>query len=464
MFELKGSVLFCWESEIKKVNTMKTAGLVCVVLLMAVWIGCGGSGKIVGVPSVAVSEENPSDAAGENAQIRAKIESLIQAQKYDRALTLVMQQLRKTPKQPDLFAIAEELTAGIGNWECGLELCRLGTAAFPERGADWAVKEVAYLAADNAIDAAIRKFGELTARPDCQSREIREKIIPRMLGAAVLSYQINGPQGAIRLLDAVEKDPFVRPGVMRDIRALKADFLVKDERREEALPLIAQLQTEQPLNISYAVLANSADVSTNQISELERKTVEQPQDWADWVRLLVQVEKHPEAERLFDVFFAEYKKAGNRVPADLYQLYSEALALGEKREKLNRILLEGMELYPDSPFLANSLAYSYAVENRNLDEALKLVRSALKTLPGNASFIDTLGWVLFRQGKNNEALQHLLKAAELVPQNPEILDHVGDVLLATGRRDEALQFWQRIEELDQKYPGIKEKIEKYKKE
>ena len=59
-------------------------------------------------------------------------------------------------------------------------------------------------------------------------------------------------------------------------------------------------------------------------------------------------------------------------------------------------------------------------------------------LPALAQGVDSLGWVLFRQGRLQDALEQLDRAVALSPDEAEIHYHRGEVLRALGRRDEAM--------------------------
>ena len=62
----------------------------------------------------------------------------------------------------------------------------------------------------------------------------------------------------------------------------------------------------------------------------------------------------------------------------------------------------------------------------------------------SASYVDTLGWVLFRQGRLDQALRELDRALALPGgDDPEIWEHRGDVLAAMGRQVEAVSTWRR---------------------
>jgi tetratricopeptide (TPR) repeat protein len=54
--------------------------------------------------------------------------------------------------------------------------------------------------------------------------------------------------------------------------------------------------------------------------------------------------------------------------------------------------------------------------------------------------MDSMGWVLYRQGKLDKAYEYL-KAAYAVQADAEIAAHLGEVLWKLNRQDEANQIW-----------------------
>ena len=47
----------------------------------------------------------------------------------------------------------------------------------------------------------------------------------------------------------------------------------------------------------------------------------------------------------------------------------------------------------------NYLGYMWVDIDRNIDEAAELIKKANELDPENAAYIDSLGWLYFRQGK-----------------------------------------------------------------
>ncbi|MBI3822536.1 MAG: tetratricopeptide repeat protein [Planctomycetes bacterium] len=115
--------------------------------------------------------------------------------------------------------------------------------------------------------------------------------------------------------------------------------------------------------------------------------------------------------------------------------------------------------YSDNAVYANDLGYILADNEMKLDEAEKLIRKAIdldrerrkkskkfdpKTDHDPGAYLDSLGWVLFKQKKNQEAKDWLIKAlTDKSAQHIEIYDHLGDVYIALGEREAAIRTYEQ---------------------
>jgi len=117
---------------------------------------------------------------------------------------------------------------------------------------------------------------------------------------------------------------------------------------------------------------------------------------------------------------------------------------------------------PDNPTYLNDLGFMWADRGMNLAESERMIRKAIEEelklrkkagLKGgedrdNAAYLDSLGWVLFKQGKAREAKPYLLQAVkDREGQHTEILDHLGDVHMALGEKAEAIAAWKKALEV-----------------
>jgi hypothetical protein len=85
----------------------------------------------------------------------------------------------------------------------------------------------------------------------------------------------------------------------------------------------------------------------------------------------------------------------------------------------------------------NYLGYAMADRGENLDEALGMLRNAMRLRPRSGAILDSYGWALFKSGRYEEAATILERAAGLAPNLAEVADHLGDVYWRTGRQEEA---------------------------
>jgi len=128
---------------------------------------------------------------------------------------------------------------------------------------------------------------------------------------------------------------------------------------------------------------------------------------------------------------------------ELLLLQSNALAALNQKPQALEVLRACQRLAPNHPVVQNNLGYHLLENGGKLQEAAALIKAALDQEPGNASYMDSWGWVLFKQGKYGEAEATLKKAIEADPLNPEILSHLGEVFISLGRPADALEQWER---------------------
>jgi tetratricopeptide (TPR) repeat protein len=93
--------------------------------------------------------------------------------------------------------------------------------------------------------------------------------------------------------------------------------------------------------------------------------------------------------------------------------------------------------WPESAISLNALGYTLADRTEEYKEAEKLIREALEYDPDSPAIIDSLGWVLYKQGDYETALSELQRAYEMLDDH-EVAAHIVEVLVALDRQDEAL--------------------------
>jgi len=142
--------------------------------------------------------------------------------------------------------------------------------------------------------------------------------------------------------------------------------------------------------------------------------------------------------------FKVYSDGLSAKPDDPDLLYARAmLAVGMDRvelleQDLRRILVSD----PDHVDALNALGYTLVDRTERLGEAQRFIERALQLRPDEPAILDSMGWLLFRQGDAEGAEPYLRQALEAA-FDAEIAAHLGEVLWALDKRDEARAIWER---------------------
>jgi tetratricopeptide (TPR) repeat protein len=169
----------------------------------------------------------------------------------------------------------------------------------------------------------------------------------------------------------------------------------------------------------------------------------------------------PAADVLLDQLVAEEPQRAPEILAARARIYADAgdspraltilgqgeveypASISEEQGKIASALHElkaVAALRPEDPAALNAYGYTLADNNRQLKMARKLIEQAYAAAPKNAAILDSLGWVLYRQGHGEEALTYL-NEAYAYDRGSEIAAHLGEVLWRLGRRADAERIW-----------------------
>ncbi len=113
---------------------------------------------------------------------------------------------------------------------------------------------------------------------------------------------------------------------------------------------------------------------------------------------------------------------------------------------------------PKDPAILNYLGYSLADRGMKLDEAERMILKAVRLVPDNGAYQDSLGWVYFKQGRSTEAVRELLGASQKLSRAPDVWDHLGEVHAALGNISAAWRSWKRAQTLEPGNSDIPKKI------
>jgi tetratricopeptide (TPR) repeat protein len=174
-------------------------------------------------------------------------------------------------------------------------------------------------------------------------------------------------------------------------------------------------------------------------------------------RVLMSLEHHAEAVALLT-------QTASRYPGEKWIYYYLATSYQEleRPAEAEAALRKSLEYDPTDPDVLNFLGYLLADENIKLAESERLILNALQLDPENGFYLDSLGWVYYRQGKAKQAVDNIRRAIRAMNSDDAILrDHLGDAYLLDKDYASAVREWQRALRLDPKIEGVQEKIDRY---
>lgn len=344
-----------------------------------------------------------------------------------RALTETDAALERRPDW-DIAAIAKAKLLGRNDPAAGLDSLRQFVERHPTaRDARLALAQM--LVAEKRLDEALAQYDQLLK----ENPEEPAILYP----TAILTLQKGDREGGRALLERLLTTPFPDRSSIHYLlgqiaqeagdetqaidhylrvtagdrhiaaRARVAVILLGQGKSDEALNLLHQTRGSTPGERSQLALAEA---------QLQRDAGHEDKAYAVLRKALEKDADNPEV--LYDA-----------------ALTAERLGQFEAMEShLRRLLAK----HPDHAHALNALGYSLVDRNIRLDEAEPLLRQAVALMPEDPFIMDSLGWLLYRQGKLDEALQ-TLQAAYAIKADPEIAAHLGEVLWRLERRDEARQ-------------------------
>lgn len=280
-----------------------------------------------------------------------------------------------------------------------------------------------------------------------------------LFGLGSLAYQLKQPEAAgdylrryVELPAAVQRDNV--PAYL-----FLAQIAEDGKRIDEAIGWLARVTRGEQFLVALTrrALLMGRQGRIDEARELLRgtsvpNTRERVQLTAAEAQLLREAKRNKEA-------FETLAQALERTPTNVELLYDHAMA-AERLGDLNTMetsLRKVIALRPDHAHAHNALGYSLADHNQRLDEAYGLIEKALELAPGDAHIVDSMGWVLFRQGKLDQAIEWLRKAYQMKPE-AEIAAHLGEALWKAGRAAEAREMWLAARKLDPDNETLKETL------
>ena len=232
-------------------------------------------------------------------------------------------------------------------------------------------------------------------------------------------------------------------------RLLAADIQARQGQVGAASAMLSQVAASDPLiAVVQLRLAQYADreghtaEAQQQLEQLAGQYAQRPEPLA----LLAQMQRDQNHfTEAADTYGRAIERLGKPGPADWALFYEQGMAYDRAHDwrHAEADLLRALDLSPDQPYVLNYLGYAWTEQGRNLPQARQMIERAVEQRPNDGSIVDSLGWVLLREGDNAGAVRFLERAVELQPEDATVNGHLGDAYMAAGRPREAEVQWRR---------------------
>ena len=166
-----------------------------------------------------------------------------------------------------------------------------------------------------------------------------------------------------------------------------------------------------------------------------------------------QLKKYVEAEKYF-VNALIIKPDSRNVLHSMGILYDEI----EQFQKSDKIYLKLISIDSTDAQAFNNYAYSLVERDFELKKALTLAEKAVELEPNNPSYLDTIGWIHFKQNNIKKAKYYIELSLKISEENATVLEHLGDILMKIDKFDEAISLYKRALLLDKSNQRLKDKV------
>jgi tetratricopeptide (TPR) repeat protein len=372
----------------------------------------------------------------------ATLRPLMDGQRFRNVYTLhaalIADQAGRTAEAARLYGQAQSEFAGMN-----LRLAQILASAQTRQGRIAEAQRTVTALISTAPDMAIAAKALVDASTTLAVPRPQDGIAEAYLALAA-SMQESGEFSMLLLRLALDLRPDFTAA-----RLLAAEVLESGHHLGNALQMLTPVAADDPLiavvRLQRAELTDQLGHSEDALHELQRISRDSPESPVPLMRegdLLRNKQRYAEGIVAYDRAIERMKPPG----AVAWLAYYDRGICYERSHQWSKAEADfkhALALSPDEPFVLNYLGYSWADMGKNLAQARDMIEKAVQRRPNDGAMIDSLGWVLLRQGNAADAVKALERAVELEPEDASINGHLGDAYWAAGRKLEAAYQWRR---------------------
>ena len=374
-------------------------------------------------------------------------QTLLAEEKYPEALTVYQKLADVMPDDSDVYLRLAQIYRELHQLDHAEEYL-LKARQYAPGSLEVMYNEAMLYEAQGRFEDAIRVLSDAVTGLKSQSTTLPSRhrslaILYQQLGqlyrdtqnyqAAIYTYEELGHLGE-------EEDLRARMLIMDTYRAAK-DLPKALQTGKEAL---AKYPSDPALRASNALLLGENGQTDEAVKILHAQLSKNESDRETWLNIAQVYERGRRYKEAEDAARTAELLPGE--PRDNEMVWFLLGAIYERQKIYDRAedeFKKALAVNPRDAAVLNYYGYMLGDLGIRLDEAEALVQRALKEDPHSGAYLDSLGWIYFRQNKLAEAEATLRKAVARESHDATIRSHLGDVLAKSGRMDLAAIEWEK---------------------
>jgi tetratricopeptide (TPR) repeat protein len=144
----------------------------------------------------------------------------------------------------------------------------------------------------------------------------------------------------------------------------------------------------------------------------------------------------------------------------MYSLLADIYHTNKQDDLSDKAFEKALEIIPNDASVLNNYSYYLSERGIKLDEAERMSMKSLLLRPDEGTFLDTYGWIAYKQGKYDKAKEYIQKAINVAGDKADgtVYEHIGDVYYKLNDKDKAMQYWKMAKEKGGDMPQLDKKI------
>ena len=383
----------------------------------------------------------------ESSHLRGLGQTLLAEEKYSDALTVYQKLSDLMPDDADVYLRLGQIYRELNKLDLA-EQSLLKARQYEPGSPEVMYNEAMLYEAQGRYDDAIRVLSDAVTGLKSGST-----VLPSRRRSLAILYQQLGQLYRDAQNFPAALNTYAELGTLGEEEDRRARILIIDTyRAEKNLPkaleagkeAVAKYPSDPGIVTSNALLLGENGQTDEAVKILQEQLTKTPADrdtYLNIAQVYERARRYKEAEQA-----ALTAEALPGAPRDNEMTWFMLGAIYERQKFYDRAEVEfkkALAVNPRDAAVLNYYGYMLGDLGIRLDEAQSLVQRALKEEPNSGAYLDSLGWIYYRENKLADAEATLRKAVQFESHDATIRSHLADVYAKSGRMDLAATQWEK---------------------